>query len=60
MAEKGHGNKVCAVKMIDDSSTFVSGGWDRNIIFWDLRKKTCIEQILGVKVGGEAIDVRGG
>lgn len=59
-ATRGHDNKVCSIRMLDDSYSFVSGGWDRNLIFWDTRKLTCTHQVLAVKVGGEAIDTRPG
>lgn len=60
MATSGHGNRVTAIRLLDDFYTFVSAGWDRNFIFWDLRKSVCVEQFMAVKVGGEAMDTRGG
>lgn len=58
MAKGGHNNKVCAIKACLDYHTFVSGGWDQNLIFWDVRKKEPIEQTLADKVAGESIDIR--
>ena len=60
MATRGHGNRVTAIRLLEDGHTFVSAGWDRNFIFWDLRKSACVEQFMAVKVGGEAMDVKGG
>ena len=59
MAKGGHNNKVCAIKTLSDYNSFVSCGWDQNLIFWDIRKKEPIDQCLAEKVAGEAIDAKG-
>jgi WD40 repeat protein len=58
MAKGGHNNKVCAIKTLPDYNTFVSCGWDQNLIIWDIRKKEPIDQTLAEKVAGDAIDIK--
>ena len=36
-----------------------SGGWDRTVLFWDVRVKTPVKQTYGYYIGGQAIDFRG-
>ena len=60
MATRGHNNKVCSIKALDDYVSFVSTGWDKNMMIWDLRKPEAIDQFLSVKVAGDATDLKGG
>jgi WD40 repeat protein len=34
---QGHSNRVYSVRYIDEN-TIVSGGWDNNVIIWDIRQ----------------------
>lgn len=60
MAERGHNNRVCSLKTLDDGMTYISGGWDRNFMLWDLRKSSPLDQFSAVKVSGAAFDLRNG
>ena len=58
----GHNNRVFSVKFIgsDDPNTLVSGGWDNNVHFWDLRTSKTYATIYGPNLSGDAIDYRNG
>lgn len=60
MAKLGHCNKICSIKAMEDHLTFVSAGWDQNLLFWDLRKKDPVGQVLAAKVAGDSMDIRMG
>jgi WD40 repeat protein len=60
MAVRGHGNRVCSIKMMEDGYTYVTGGWDKNFIVWDLRKPEAIHQFLAVKVSGNSLCFKNG
>ena len=36
----------------------VSGGWDQNVHFWDLRVGEVTSTIVGPKINGDALDFR--
>lgn len=41
--QRGHANRVFCVKFLpDDPNILISGGWDANILIWDIREKHCI------------------
>ena len=36
----------------------ISGGWDNNVIFWDLRQRNPVGSVFGPHVCGESIDFK--
>lgn len=60
MSRKGHGNKVCAGAFLDKDPAFITGGWDRNFILWDIRQSSPVDQWLGVKIGGSSLEIQSG
>jgi WD40 repeat protein len=50
-----HSARVMCVKW-DTCNTFWTGGWDKNLICWDLRTNRSAKNIFGPKICGEAID----
>jgi WD40 repeat protein len=58
MTRQGHVNSIFSVKWYDES-TLISGGWDRNLNFWDLRTARVEASFLGPNVCGDSIDSRG-
>lgn len=56
---QGHGNRIFSLKWLDEN-TIVSGGWDRNLLLWDIRTQSAARSIYGPYVCGDAIDFRGG
>lgn len=58
----GHNNRIFSVKFVnsDDPNTLISGGWDNNLHFWDLRTSRTYATILGPSISGDAIDYRNG
>lgn len=54
----GHVNSIFSVKWIDENM-LVSGGWDRNLNFWDLRTARVEATFLGPNVCGDSIDFKG-
>lgn len=59
--DAGHNNRIFCVKFIpEDPNILLSGGWDTNVIFWDLREKKSIRSFLGPKICGDAIDYKNG
>ena len=58
---RGHSNRVFSVKFLPDNpNLLMSGGWDANILIWDLREKTCIAQFYGPSISGDALDYSNG
>ena len=41
----------------DNSNIVVSGGWDNNVIIWDIRMKEPSRLIYGPFICGDSIDV---
>ena len=59
--QPGHNNRLFSVKIVPyDRNIIISGGWDQNIVLWDVRTKGTIGCILGPKICGDAIDIREG
>jgi WD40 repeat protein len=58
MTRSGHVNSIFAVKWYDENIV-VSGGWDRNLNFWDVRTGRTEAAFFGPNCCGESIDCRG-
>ncbi|CAD8173808.1 unnamed protein product [Paramecium octaurelia] len=59
--QPGHNNRLFSVKIVPyDKNLVISGGWDQNIVIWDLRQKSQAGCIVGPKVAGDTIDIREG
>ena len=57
----GHSNRVFCVKFDPENSNIVvSGGWDNNIMMWDLRQPNPIRSIYGPYICGDSIDLHDG
>jgi len=58
----GHNNRIFSVKFVngDDPNTIISGGWDSNVHFWDLRTSKTYATIYGPSISGDAIDYKNG
>lgn len=42
-SQRGHSNRVFAIKFLEDQpNVIISGGWDANLIIWDIREKSCV------------------
>jgi WD40 repeat protein len=54
---EGHTSKIFCVKFdSEDSNLLFSGGWDKNVILWDLRASSRVGAISGPLICGDAID----
>lgn len=42
-----------------EPNIIISGGWDHNVYFWDLRQERSYGQIQGPTVSGDALDMKG-
>lgn len=58
----GHNNRIFSLKFVnsDDPNTLISGGWDNNLHFWDLRTNKTYATIFGPSISGDSIDYKGG
>jgi len=57
----GHSNRVFCVKYDpEDTNLLCSGGWDNNIMVWDIRQPNPIISIYGPYICGESIDLHDG
>ena len=55
-----HSNRVFCIKWHPkDPNLFYSGGWDKAVLFWDIRTKTATNKRFGYFMGGQAIDIQG-
>lgn len=50
-----HTSRVMCIKW-SSPNTFWSGGWDKNVICWDIRSNRSAHHIYGPKICGEALD----
>ena len=56
-ASGGHCNKILCAKFDSVNPDIIySGGWDRNVVIWDVRSGKSIGSINGPLICGEAID----
>ena len=55
----GHGNRIFSLKWLDEH-TIASGGWDRNVLIWDVRTQNAARTIYGPYVCGDCMDFKGG
>ena len=54
----GHMNKIYALRYHKDNpKILISGGWDDNVLFWDLTSGTPIKVIVGPHIFGEGLDI---
>ena len=51
----GHSNRIFAVKWLDEN-LLVSGGWDNNVVLWDVRAGRSVGGVFGPLIAGESID----
>ncbi len=51
VALTGHGSIARSVAFSPDSNRLISGGWDNNVILWDLADETLVEHFIRVKNG---------
>ena len=56
----GHQNRVYSVKYLpDNENMLVSGGWDHNVLLWDLRSGQVERSWFGPKICGDTLDITG-
>ena len=61
LKDVGHNNRVFCVKFIpEEPNLLITGGWDCNVIFWDIRENKSIRSFIGPKIAGDAIDYKNG
>lgn len=54
----GHMNKIYALRYHKDNpKILISGGWDDNVLFWDLNSGNTIKVIVGPHIYGEGLDI---
>ncbi|OMJ95265.1 hypothetical protein SteCoe_1481 [Stentor coeruleus] len=54
----GHDNRILSIKWLD-YNYILSGGWDNNLLVWDLRNNQVIRNFYGPRVYGDSLDVKG-
>ena len=55
----GHINQIHSVLFNpSDNNMLISGGQDRRIIIWDLRKKDPVQMVVGPFIMGDSVDVK--
>ena len=55
----GHNNRIFSIKWLSEFS-LVSGGWDNNVLVWDIRVKDVIRHLYGPRVYGDSVDASSG
>lgn len=59
LGNTGHSNRIFASKWKpDDPNMLLTGGWDNNIMIWDMRTQQVARSIYGPHLAGEAIDIQ--
>lgn len=57
----GHSNRIFGLKFLpDNTNVLLSGGWDANVYFWDIREKNNFGSINGPSLSGDALDYKKG
>lgn len=57
----GHGNRIFSLKFLSpDLPILLSGGWDNNVLIWDIRSKNSIGSFFGPNISGDTIDYKDG
>lgn len=58
----GHSNRIFGLKFIgaDDPNVLLSGGWDANVYFWDVREKNNFGSLFGPSLSGDGLDYKKG
>mmetsp|Transcript_25713 Transcript_25713/g.33230 ORF Transcript_25713/g.33230 Transcript_25713/m.33230 type:complete len:402 (+) Transcript_25713:112-1317(+) len=57
-AHVGHSNRIFSVRYgPHDPYTVVSGGWDNNVLFWDLRSGEVTRSLFGPHLSGDSLDI---
>jgi len=55
----GHANRVFSVKYHpEDPNILLSGGWDNNLLKWDLRARSPVQTAYGPHIAGTALDIQ--
>ena len=56
-----HSNRICCSKFntVNDYNMIISGGWDDNLIIYDIRVNQSVASMRGPHVGGESLDFKG-
>ena len=53
----GHTSRIFSIKMLENVPfSFISGGWDNSVQFWDLREKKPFGSYFGQQISGETLD----
>ncbi|CAD8172100.1 unnamed protein product [Paramecium pentaurelia] len=59
--QPGHQNRIFALKYLEETpNILLSGGWDGNLLIWDLRDHKSIGTIYGPNLSGDSLDFRNG
>lgn len=56
---QGHNMRIYCVKFnkdVENPNLLYSGGWDQNLITWDLRTRKPVNNIFGPLICGDGID----
>lgn len=54
----GHDNRITSIKWIDNN-LILSGGWDHNLMVWDLRNGQVAKCFYGPRICGDSLDIKG-
>jgi COMPASS component SWD3 len=54
----GHDNRIISIKWVNNS-VLMSGGWDNNILIWDIRTSQVVRTFYGPRVYGDSLDIKG-
>ena len=59
--QSGHNNRVFSIKFVHDNpNILMSGGWDSNLIIWDMRVGESVGSLFGPNLSGDSIDYKDG
>ena len=54
----GHGNRVHSIKFLSENE-IATGGWDSNLLIWDIRSAKVIQEFYGPQFAADTLDVKG-